>query len=246
MPQIGNFDTDSDALVRRVSAHTKYGNAELNDWIFSSIGLSGGLDVLDLGCGFGKQSLPMLSMGCKVTAVDASLESLEFLRSTGDGNNLKIIHSNFDEVELPNTFFDAVVSSYAFYYSHDSELLLRKIFEKMKDGAKIFICGPSFQNNMGMKNLLKKIGVNFGEGSAPFMENEAPKLFEKVFGNVERLVFKNVISFPSAEAVWDYWSSHNMFNASVEENFKNELALHFSENDSFETTKVALGLLSTK
>ena len=246
MPKIGSFDTDSNALIKRVSAHTHYGNAELNDWIFSSIELTKDFTVLDLGCGFGKQTLPMLRLGCNVTAVDTSLTSLELLQSKADTKNFKTIHSNFDDVELPNTLYDAVISSYAFYYCHNPELMLKKIYEKMKDGSKIFICGPSFQNNLGIKKLLQKVGVSFGEGSAPFMEKIAPKLFEKVFSNVKILKFKNVISFPSAHAVWSYWSSHNMFDASVEDNFKKEVGIHFSENDSFITTKVAFGLLSIK
>ena len=52
----------------------------------------------------------------------------------------------------------------------------------MKKGAKIFVCGPSRKNNMEMKNFLRKVGVELGEGSAPFMEDELPQLFKKYFG----------------------------------------------------------------
>tara|TARA_B110000238_G_C16096503_1_gene426341 strand:- start:212 stop:955 length:744 start_codon:yes stop_codon:yes gene_type:complete len=246
MPKIGQFDTDSDALVKRVSAHDVYGTSELNDWIFDTVGLSKGLNVLDLGCGFGKQTLAMLSMGCKVLAVDASLESLKLLRSKTSTDKLTTIHSSFDHMELPDILFDTVISSYSFYYSENPKLVLENIYKKMKKTGKIFICGPSFQNNIGMKNLLKKVGINFGEGSAPFMENKAPILFDQVFGNVKKLVFKNSIKFPSADSVWNYWSSHNMFDASVEGVFKKELDEHFKVYNSFETTKIALGLLSVK
>ena len=48
----------------------------------------------------------------------------------------------------------------------------------MKKGAKIFVCGPSRKNNMEMK-ILRKVGVEFGEGSAPFMEDELHNFFKK-------------------------------------------------------------------
>jgi SAM-dependent methyltransferase len=244
MPKIGDFDTDTEALKRRVSAHSKFGNAELNNWIFSCIQVREDAHILDVGCGFGKQTLPLLELGCSVTAVDASAESIESLKANAKSEKLKTINCNFDDLILPKESFDHVISSYAFYYSNNTELLLSKIKDSMKLNSNIFICGPSSENNLGIKNLLSKVGVTFGEGSAPFMEDTAPKIFEKIFGNVEILTFENKITFPTAESVWEYWSSHNMFDSSIETSFKKELNKHFSENDDFVTVKVARGILS--
>ena len=248
MPKMGSFDTDSEALVKRVNSHEKYGTTDLNEWIFSALGVSAGDSVLDVGCGFGKQSLALLNMGCKVVAIDASFQSLERLKESGEwaDTQLTVIHNDFDDVELPEVEFDCVVSSYAFYYSRDPERVLSKIHERMKNGGAIFICGPTSSNNDGMKSLLNKVGLNFGEGSAPFMEIEAPSLLEKKFGGVEKSIFENRIIFPSANEVWEYWSSHNMFDASIEKEFKMELTRHFLKNDHFVTTKVAIGLFAQK
>src|SRR3989338_6198252 len=36
--------------------------------------------VLDIGCGFGRTTLPLLEIGCKVTALDISRPTLELLK----------------------------------------------------------------------------------------------------------------------------------------------------------------------
>ena len=229
MPKIGNFDTDATALLQRVQSHDKFGTAELNDWIFSNMKVSEGSNVLDVGCGFGKQTMALLKNGCAVVSVDASEASIEQLQKSAEQFTTKLvtIHSEFDSMLLPQIEFDYVVSAYAFYYSQDRDHVLSMVSEKMKKGSQIFICGPAFDNNQGMKDLLGKAGVTFGEGSAPFMEEDGPELFKKHFGNVEKLRFENVVRFPSADEVWRYWSSHNMFDSAIEDKFKHNLELHF-------------------
>jgi len=250
MGQIGKFDTDASALQKRVRSHDEFGSRELNDWIFTHLKLRPNLRVLDVGCGFGKQSIVMLREGCNVVAVDASDASIDVLNkkaiAEGLSSGLLTISSEFDDMVLPDVKFDCAVSSYAFYYSKDRLKVLSLIHEKLKVGGALFICGPAYSNNQGMKNLLKKAGVLFGEGSAPFMEDEGPELFQQVFGNVQKSYFENEIIFPNAEEVWKYWSSHNMFDATIENSFKANLDSHFSSADKFVTKKVAVGLLSFK
>ncbi len=250
MGEIGKFDTDSTALHTRVKAHDKYGKRELNDWIFSRFSLENKPRVLDIGCGFGKQSLALLKEGCEVVAVDASDASIDALNhsaeAAGLSSGLQAICSKFDDMTLPEGTFDFAVSSYAFYYSQDRTKVLTQIYDRLKNGGAFFICGPAYRNNQGMKDFLKKAGVVFGEGSAPFMEDEGPELFQKVFGNVEKSYFENEVIFPSAEEVWNYWSSHNMFDATIEDKFKENLAAHFASATEFSTTKVAVGLYSIK
>ena len=250
MAKIGVFDTDAAALQKRVASHDKFGTRELNDWIFENLKFSPNDHALDLGCGFGKQSMLMLREGCNVVAVDASSESIDFLNKTATdeylSEKLVTIKSEFDNLVLPDIEFDLAVSSYAFYYSIDYLKTLSLVHEKLKKGGALFICGPAYKNNQAMKVLLKKAGVVFGEGSAPFMEDEGPVLFKQVFGNVQKTYFENEVVFPNADEVWKYWSSHNMFDVNIEKSFKENIESHFNASDSFVTTKVAVGLLAIK
>jgi len=247
MPKIGKFDTDHDALVKRVATHTKYGNVELNDWIFDKLDIQNNDNILDIGCGFGKQTIPFIEKGCSVTAIDASAPAVDSLLKRVKSSKLNAIVCEFDNIDfLPNDHFNKVISSYAFYYSVDREDLLNKIEKSMRTKSSIFICGPSQQNNLEIKKLLHDIGVEFGEGSAPFMDDIAPNLFKKIFGNVETDILTNKLEFPSAEEVWKYWSSHNMFNKSIENKFQEALLEHFKSNQTFVLTKIIKGIFSVK
>ena len=221
MGKIGQFDTDLDALFTRVNSHKNFGSFDINKWIFSQLSIEKNNEILDLGCGFGNQTLELLKLECNVTAIDANKHSLDYLKKSSKFSTLKTIHSEFDTLEkLPSQFFDNVISSYSFYYANNYDGLIKNVYQSMKKGAKIFVCGPSRKNNMEMKNFLTKVGVEFGEGSAPFMEDELPKLFKKYFGNFENIEATNTIEFPSENDVWRYWSSHNMFNQEIEKKFK--------------------------
>ncbi len=247
MGKIGQFDTDLDALFTRVNSHKNFGSFDINKWIFSQLSIEKNNEILDLGCGFGNQTLELLKLECKVTAIDANSDSLDYLKNFSKSSTLKTIHSEFDSLEkLPSQFFDNVISSYSFYYANNYDELLKNIYQSMKKGAKIFVCGPSRKNNMEMKNFLRKVGVEFGEGSAPFMEDELPKLFKKYFGNFENIEATNTIEFPSESDVWKYWSSHNMFNQEIENKFKKLISDFFESNKKFVTTKVIRGVLSKK
>ena len=247
MGKIGQFDKDFNALLTRVNTHKNFGSFDINKWIFSLLSIKKNDEVLDLGCGFGHQTFGLLKLDCKVTAIDANKDSLDYLQNHSNSPNLKTIHSEFDFLEkLPIDHFDSVISSYAFYYARDYNSLLNNVHQSMKKSSKIFICGPSRKNNMEMKSFLTKIGVDFGEGSAPFIEDELPRLFNKYFGNFRVIEAKNTIEFPSANDVWKYWSSHNMFNQEIETKFKKLSSEYFEKNDKFLTTKVIKGVIATK
>ena len=53
------LNTDVAALQQRIQAHEKYGSFDLNGWILDQLQLAKGLSILELGCGTGKQTLPL-------------------------------------------------------------------------------------------------------------------------------------------------------------------------------------------
>ena len=97
-------------------------NSILNSWIKKNA------EVLDLGCGYGNQTIPLIEKGCAVTAVDASSDALAALAKKVSSNSLTIIESKFDDLDLSTIGpFDAVISSYAFYYCKDPKALVNAI-----------------------------------------------------------------------------------------------------------------------
>lgn len=140
--------------------------------------------------------------------------------------------------------FDRAISVYAIYYAKNPDALFRAIKSLLVDGGLFFFCGPAYDNNMEMKAFLTSIGQTFTPGAAPFMEETGPAIAKEVFGEVRLSKFENALSFGSAEALWTYWSSHNMFDANVEDRFRTKAEEHFKTNKTFRAVKRVRGVLA--
>jgi cyclopropane fatty-acyl-phospholipid synthase-like methyltransferase len=73
--------------------------------------LEAGARVLDLGCGYGRVSLPLARMGCAVTALDASEPMLDVAgeRARAAGVAIDFVHRDMRELDASERF-DAVLS----------------------------------------------------------------------------------------------------------------------------------------
>jgi 2-polyprenyl-3-methyl-5-hydroxy-6-metoxy-1,4-benzoquinol methylase len=73
--------------------------------------LEAGTRVLDLGCGYGRVSVPLARRGCIVTGVDASEPMLELAeeRARAGGVAIDLVHCDMREIDAPEEF-DAVLS----------------------------------------------------------------------------------------------------------------------------------------
>ena len=99
--------------------------------------------VLDLGCGTGYLTLPLLARGHRMTGVDLSLEMLEVLKqkipSTANNRATLTVMGAEDFVETDNESYDAVVLSALLHHLYDYESTVRKICGKLLSGGCLWI-----------------------------------------------------------------------------------------------------------
>lgn len=258
MTKSGKFNTDSKALVNRIQAHNKFGTNDLNQWIFDNLSLKKDSQVLDLGCGTGKQTISIaekIGQEGTITSVDLSDESLSKLREKaselGVSKQITTIKSSLDNIyqKIKGDYYDNVVSSYALYYCSNAEQMLTTIFNTLKPGGVVFFCGPSKHNNSEIKEfhyLLSGQSPKLGTFASEFMENTSPELVEKIFGNIEITKFSNPLKFDSPDSLYEYWSSYNLYEESLDSIFKEKAIKHFQENSFFETVKRVVGIKAVK
>jgi SAM-dependent methyltransferase len=261
MSVIGKFDTDAAALEKRLQAHDRFSALDLNDWCFNLLDLSPGMQILELGCGTGKQSLPLARLvgnGGKVTAVDISQEALETLRTQalagGLGPSIDIRRADLDEVSstLESGPFDRVVACYSIYYARRPEPLFEFLYRCLRPDGILFFCGPSEQNNAELKefhnSLYSRLNlpVPARKGAAPFMEGDGPALARRIYGNAEILHFENPLRFNSPDALYSYWSSYNLYDEVLDGAFRAQAAEHFARATVFETVKRVIGVRAVK
>ena len=93
-----------------------------------------GGNILDLGCGSGRDSLCFLQKGFQVTAVDGSEELAKF---ASELIGQEVIVADFKDLELPPSSFDAIWASASLLHVHSEELpgILAKVIDFAKPGA---------------------------------------------------------------------------------------------------------------
>ncbi len=261
MGTLGKFDTDAAALTKRLEAHDRFGASDLNQWCFELLNLSPGMEILELGCGTGKQSLPLARLvgeTGRVTAVDISQEALDTLRQqaleAGVGARIAIRRADLDEVSpvLRSGPFDRAIACYSIYYAKRPEPLFRSLHAALQPGGILFFCGPSQRNNAELKELHDSLYARVNRpaparrGAAPFMEATGPGLAREIFGNAEVFNFENALRFDSPEALYSYWSSYNLYDESLDKTFQARAAEHFAHANAFETVKRVIGIRAVK
>lgn len=252
---IGAFDTDSEALGKRLEIQQRLSTFDLNEWIFEKTVPGVGEHWLDLGCGRGKQTLPLARVvgpRGSVTAVDLSQESLGIIEaaaaSQGTADRIETIHTSLDEIDgqLAWRSFDGIVGSYSLYYAADPDRLFRAASHLLDKNGRLFFCGPANSNNMELRQLIAAVTGNESalEPTKPsqFMEQLAPELSRKYFGEVERFEFENEVVMGSLEDLVTYWSSHNLHDPALDHQFGRLAREEFDRSARFVNRKRGIGI----
>jgi SAM-dependent methyltransferase len=116
--------------------------------------------ALDIGCGLGKQLVPMTEKVSHITGLEFSKELLEKLKtSLGDRPHVRLIAGSMDDLEtlLPSERFDLVYSCYALYYSKDIAACVGQIASRLKPGGRFFAVAPDVGNNETWFNDLQAL-----------------------------------------------------------------------------------------
>jgi len=264
--QHGRFDTDSRALQERISAHDRFGAKDLNVWIFDQLSPARGHNVLDLGCGTGKQSLALADVvgdDGHVTSVDLSAASLgvlaEAAAAAGFNGRITAVHADLDEIPelLADVQVDRVVASYSLYYALDAERLIEFVSRALRPGGVFFFCGPTSANNGELRDFHRRLRVegqpsrqadtgppigHKGADAGLFMEKTGPDAARSSFRTVALSDFENPLQFKSSDALYDYWRSYNLYDPSLDEAFRNAAKRHFTSHDVFTTVKRVVGV----
>lgn len=151
-----------------------------------------GTDLLELGCGNGRDSIFFARHGIKVTAIDQCAEDIDLLNKKTKINNLKFVCADFTKLDNV-TLFDYVYSRFTLHSiseQEESDVVLWTA-KNIKSGGKFFI------EARGVKNELYKLGNPvLGQPDAYIYENHYRRFIHLnvLLGKLSRAGFEIIYS----------------------------------------------------
>ncbi|EHB66898.1 MULTISPECIES: class I SAM-dependent methyltransferase [Paenibacillus] len=97
-----------------------------------------GIDVLDLGCGFGWFCRWAKEHGAiSVVGIDVSAKMLARAKDETKDPQISYLRADLETIELERERYDLVYSSLAFHYIEDIERLLKQAYDSLKAGGRL-------------------------------------------------------------------------------------------------------------
>lgn len=240
---------DSASLEARIRENKSGQEIDFVKWVFDSVGFASGDKVLELCCGTGAQTLPILKMVGKtgeVTAVDIAPDSLSRLSSglsKDEASRCRLIKSDIDSLnrvlggEKYSGYFDAVFCSYGLYYSKNPEQVLEYSRKLLKDDGQIIVVGPYGENNRQIFRLVESSGAKINDyvkfTCSDFMIKTVLPWAALRFEHIEVFTAVNKVHWEYPEKVVEYWKNSTFFDPSRLDSVKKNIERHFEKNREF-------------
>lgn len=113
------------------------------DFIESALSVSTGGRMLDLGCGYGRHTVPLARRGYEMVGLDLSLDLLQqaLRRAQAKQASIKFVHGDLRDLEFNGVFDGAYCFNTTFGYFSDAEnlMVLRGVHRALKPGARFLI-----------------------------------------------------------------------------------------------------------
>lgn len=129
------------------------------DFLVRELSLAGGMNVLDLCCGYGRHANKLASMGMNVTGIDNNQGFLDIAIDDASKAGFKVEYLNRDMRKLNfKDRFDAallIVNEIGYFSDDDNLKVVRRINKSLKSGG--LFCFDCFNRDILMKNFLPYI-----------------------------------------------------------------------------------------
>jgi len=137
--------------------------------------------VLDIPCGTGAISLPILDRTEKLTLIDISSNMLSIAKNnipTNSMDKVELLNGDFFEIELPEESYDLIICLGLLAHVNSPEQLLKRITKLLKPGGLLIIQNTDsghfysylIRIYLGVKNIISKQPYKLNSVKANFLE----------------------------------------------------------------------------
>ena len=246
--------TSSEFLQKRIDLNKNASN-NFEHWSINTMPkIPMNSNILDIGCGTGKQLLNFsyfFTKKCNYYGCDISKESLNFIENNYNSDaKLYLINDSFDKIDVlldKNIKFDLIYSFYSLYYSENLQLLIHHIFNSLKENGILWVVMPYKNTNIELFSILekiykidKKVIYSINGFSNDLILNASNIGFK----DIEISLFENKIYFNTKDELLTYLKNTTFYNKKYNKEIEKEIEKEFKE--SFSLTKEVISLKFTK
>jgi ubiquinone/menaquinone biosynthesis C-methylase UbiE len=204
-------ETTSD-LLKRIDIHNKFGGRDIDEWMLGLLNIQKGSNILDVGCGAGKQCFKYydtLDGDCTITGGDVSDELLAQAKSENEKRGSGITFTKLDfnrPFNFADNSFDLESCCFAIYYSEDIPFTIREMHRVLKPGGRLFTSGPMPEN----KKLFYDVIREATQKTIPPMPGSSRygsailDAMKATFTKVDVSIFENPLTFTDSQPFLDY------------------------------------------
>lgn len=164
-----------------ISAQQTFGDIDI--YLFDQIlknRFTDRMNILDAGCGAGRNLIYFLKSGCEVFGVDQNGEAIQYVRVVAQTLSPSLPAENFrvskvEEMPFSNEHFDAVISSAVLHFAADERqfnAMLEEMWRVLKTGGLLFV---RLASSIGIEDKIKLIENRrylLPDGSQRFLVDE--------------------------------------------------------------------------
>ncbi len=263
-----SYQETTNDLLTRINIHDAYGAQDIDKWMLKVLPLEQGMQILDVGCGAGKQCfsyLAHLSGKAEITGTDISDELLAKAAEENSklGNRVTFKKMDFNQAfTLPDDTFDLASCCFAIYYAEDIPFTIKEMHRVLKPGGHLFTTGPMPENKQMFYDIIRE-ATGKDIPPMPGSSRYASEILDAIkaqFAQTEVHIFENPLTFPEVEPFIDYtraslsedrllWNTFFQTKADFEKIMSQitDVAQQWFDRDgSLVMTKVVGGILATK
>lgn len=135
---IGHYDDRAEDFWAGTRDHDVSQNL---DALLDALGPPGPYDILDFGCGPGRDLVALRDRGHRPTGLDGSARFCEMARHR---SGRPVLHQDFLALDLPAAAFDGIFANASLFHVPSQELpvVLRQLFAALRPGGVLFSSVP--------------------------------------------------------------------------------------------------------
>jgi ubiquinone/menaquinone biosynthesis C-methylase UbiE len=200
-------------LLKRIDIHNKFGGRDIDEWMLGLLNIQKGANILDVGCGAGKQCFKYhaaLSGDCSITGGDVSDELLSqaIKENEEHGSGINFTRLDFNQpFNFPDNTFDLESCCFAIYYAENIPATIKEMHRVLKTGGRLFTSGPMPENKKLFYDIIREATHNKPIPPMPGSSRYGSAILDAMkatFSKVEISIFENPLTFTEAQPFLDY------------------------------------------